>query len=64
MTFNGVHKWHCREFKNLGWMVLAKYRGHTEKIKEYKQSLMRLAATIGGSGTPLNPPQAGLSMVF
>ena len=37
-TFHGLNKWYEMEFEKLGWMVLAKSRGHTDKITAYMNS--------------------------
>jgi len=41
-TYHGLHKWFQHVFEHLGWMLLAKKRGHMEKVQVYKQSLMHL----------------------
>ena len=42
VTYHALHKWYESEFEKLGWMVLAKNRGLTDKIIEYLASLDRL----------------------
>jgi hypothetical protein len=39
---HGLKMWFQRMFESLGWMVLAKKKGYTEKIVAYKKSLVRL----------------------
>jgi len=46
VTFNGLHEWHKNMFEHLGWMVLAKSHGMTDKIAVYKTSLIRLKHSL------------------
>jgi len=41
-TMHGLNKWFEDMFEKLGWMVLAKARGHKDKIKSNINSLYRL----------------------
>ena len=45
-TMKGIHMWYAEMFEKLGWMVLAKSRGMTDKIQVYKNSLLRLKMAI------------------
>lgn len=45
-TYHGLHEWFKHMFEHLGWMLLARKRGHMEKVEVYKQSLMRLKADL------------------
>jgi hypothetical protein len=45
-TFEGLHGWHKKLFEELGWMILAKSRGMTDKTTTYKNSLQRLKTAI------------------
>jgi hypothetical protein len=45
-TMHGIQHWCKREFEKLGWMVLAKAKGYTEKVSMYKKSIDRLIYTI------------------
>jgi len=40
-TFHGLHHWHKHLFEELGWMVLAKDRGMTDKVAVYVNSIRR-----------------------
>lgn len=42
----GIHGWYEAEFEKLGWMVLAKAKGYTEKIRAYKKAIDHLLKTI------------------
>ena len=42
VTFHRLCKWYKMEFEKLGWMVLAKKSGNTEKAAVYIHSLTHL----------------------
>jgi hypothetical protein len=41
-TMHGLNKWFEKMFEELGWMILAKNHGYTDKVNTYKNSLKRL----------------------
>jgi len=41
-TYSGLHKWFVHMFEHLGWMLLARSHGRTDKIMTYKNSLQNL----------------------
>ena len=45
-TMHGLHEWYENKIEKLGYMVLAKARGHDDKIICYKISLNRLQQAI------------------
>jgi len=45
-TFKGLNKWYKGMFEKLGWMVLAKEYGMTDKVKVYVNSLYRIHMAI------------------
>ena len=45
-TMAGLHKWYVAEFEKLGWMVLAKEKGHDYKIVSYKKAIHHLLESI------------------
>jgi hypothetical protein len=45
-TFYGLHRWYKRIFEKVGWLVLAKAKGYTGKIEEYKRGIARFLKTV------------------
>ena len=45
-TICSLKEWYKTEFEKLGWMVLAKSKGMSEKITNYKHSLKHLEHSI------------------
>jgi predicted ATP-binding protein involved in virulence len=46
MTSAGIESWYKHKFENLGWTLLAKRHGYTDKVMEYKNSTLRLRDAI------------------
>jgi len=45
-TYKGLQQWYKSVFEKLGWMILAKDRGMTDKITAYVNSLYRIHTAI------------------
>ena len=46
-TYIALLKWSCKLFQKLGWMMLAKQRGHSAtKILAYKESLLHIEVCL------------------
>jgi hypothetical protein len=45
-TYHGIHRWFEYTFEKLGWMILAKRNGYSDKIMSYKNSVKRLHQAI------------------
>lgn len=45
-TFHGIGHWYKRLFEELGWMILAKNRGMTDKTAVYVSSIKRCKMAI------------------
>lgn len=45
-TLHQINHWHRHVFTHLGWMVLAKAKGMTGKVKVYKESVNNLCESI------------------
>jgi len=45
-TMRGLYGWYQAMFEKLGWMVLAKAKGHATKVAEYKRSINRLLDSL------------------
>ena len=45
-TMHSLEKWTHHMFEQLGWMVLAKSYGYSDKIHSYKQSVKRLKESL------------------
>jgi len=45
-TFHGLGHWYKHLFEELGWMILAKSRGMTDKIAVYLNSITRCKMAI------------------
>ena len=43
---HSLNKWYDEMFEKLGWMVLAKSRGMTDKINTYMNSIYRLKMAL------------------
>jgi hypothetical protein len=45
-TYKGIQQWYKRVFEQLGWMILAKDRGMTDKLSVYVNSIYRIHIAI------------------
>lgn len=46
VTFHGIELWYKHKFEHLGWMLLAKRDGYSDKVMAYKNSTLRLRNAI------------------
>ena len=46
VTMRGIFHWYDAMFEKLGWMVLAKAHGYSDKLVSYKTSIQRLHDAI------------------
>lgn len=45
-TYKGLQRWYKSVFEQLGWMILAKDRGMSDKISVYVNSIYRIHMAI------------------
>ena len=45
-TMHGLTHWYKSMFEKLGWMVIAKAKGYTDKVKAYKHSIDHLLRSM------------------
>jgi len=45
-TMQGLNRWYVHMFEELGWMILAKNKGYTDKTQTYKNSIQRLKNSL------------------
>ncbi len=45
-TFHGIQHWYKHLFEKLGWMILAKDNGMTDKTSHYLHSLKRIKTAL------------------
>jgi hypothetical protein len=45
MTLDGLTKWYAHLFDKLGWMVIAKAKGCSSKLTQYKKSIDHFLTT-------------------
>ena len=56
MSLDGLSKWFKKLFEELGWMVLAKDMGYTDKIREYQISIQRFTEAAENAKKELKDP--------
>jgi hypothetical protein len=54
VTMAGLQHWYVEMFEKLGWMILAKSKGMTDKINTYRNSLYRLKMALEQKMTSVN----------
>ena len=45
-TMHGIDDWYRHLFTHFGWMIIAKTKGNTNKVRSYKKSISELLKTI------------------
>jgi hypothetical protein len=45
-TYKGIVQWYKSVFEQLGWMILAKHHGMTDKVTTYVNSIYRIHIAI------------------
>jgi len=55
-TFKGLQHWYKSVFEQLGWMILAKDKGMTDKISTYVNSVYRIHMAIEQKIKKTNDP--------
>jgi hypothetical protein len=55
-TYHGLNHWHKHLFEQLGWMILAKKYGYSDKVHTYKHSILRLKKALEMKLADLDDP--------
>jgi hypothetical protein len=53
-TYHSVRKWYESSFEKLGWNILSKQHGYSDKVSQYKTSVMRLRDCIAKKHSKMN----------
>ena len=48
-TYHGLHEWYSHCFTHLGWMILAKDKGYSNKISTYLDGISHLIDALNES---------------
>ena len=55
-TYHGLRKWYESSFEKLGWMILTKHNGYSDRVSQYKTGVLRLRDCISKKHSKMNDP--------
>ncbi len=55
-TYHSLRKWYESSFEKMGWMILSKQHGYTDRVSQYKTGVLRLRDCISKKHSKMNDP--------